>query len=112
KGGNALFIDAEQALDPAYAKVLGVNIDQLGLTQLIIAEQVMYTIQEMIKTDSVDLIVVDSVASLVPQAEYDEPEKTTMALLARILSKHLRIIAKLAGDHKCTVIFLNQIRDA
>lgn len=112
KGGNALFIDAEQALDPVYAKVLGVNTDNLGLTQLIIAEQVMATIQEMIKTGTVDLIVVDSVASLVPQAEYDEPEKVTMALLARILSKHLRIIAKLASDNKCTVIFLNQIRDA
>jgi len=92
KGGNALFIDAEQALDPAYARVLGVDTDKLGLTQLIIAEQVMYTIQEMIKSDTVDLIVVDSIASLVPQAEYDEPEKVTMALLARILSKHLRIM--------------------
>lgn len=111
KGGNAIFIDAEQALDPAYSKVLGVDIDKLGLTQLIIAEQVMYTIQEMIKSGTVDLIVVDSVASLVPQAEFDEPEKATMALLARILSKHLRIIAKLANDHKCTVLLLNQIRE-
>lgn len=111
KGGNALFIDAEQALDPSYARVLGVDIDKLGLTQLIIAEQVMFTIQEMIKTGTVNLIVVDSVASLVPQAEYDEPEKTTMALLARILSKHLRIIAKLANDYRCTVLLLNQIRE-
>lgn len=111
KGGNALFIDAEQALDPNYAKVLGVDTDKLGVTQLIIAEQVMYTIQEMIKTGTVDLIVVDSVASLVPQAEYDEPDKATMALLARILSKHLRIIAKLANDYRCTVILLNQIRE-
>lgn len=111
KGGNALFIDAEQALDPNYARVLGVDTDKLGLTQLIIAEQVMFTVQEMIKTGTVNLIVVDSVASLVPQAEYDEPEKTTMALLARILSKHLRIIAKLANDHRCTVILLNQIRE-
>lgn len=111
KGGNALFIDAEQALDPNYAKVLGVDTDKLGLTQLIIAEQVMYTIQEMIKTGTVDLIVVDSVASLVPQDEYENPEKATMALLARILSKHLRIIAKLANDHRCTIILLNQIRE-
>lgn len=111
KGGNALFIDAEQALDPAYAKVLGVDTEKLGLTQLIIAEQVMFTIQEMIKTGTVSLVVVDSVASLVPQAEYDEPEKTTMALLARILSKHLRIIAKLANDYRCTVLLLNQIRE-
>lgn len=111
KGGNALFIDAEQALDPNYAKILGVDTDKLGLTQLIIAEQVMFTIQEMIKTGTVDLIVVDSVASLVPQAEYDEPDKATMALLARILSKHLRIIAKLANDYRCTIILLNQIRE-
>lgn len=111
KGGQALFIDAEQALDPKYAKILGVDTDRLGLTQLIIAEQVMYTIQEMIKSGTLDLIVVDSVASLVPQAEYDEPDKVTMALLARILSKHLRIIAKLANDHRCTVILLNQIRE-
>lgn len=111
KGGNALFIDAEQALDPSYARVLGVDTDKLGLTQLIIAEQVMFTIQEMIKTGTVDLIVVDSIASLVPQAEYDEPEKITMALLARILSKHLRIIAKLANDYRCTVLLLNQIRE-
>lgn len=111
KGGNALFIDAEQALDPKYAKTLGVDTEKLGLTQLIIAEQVMFTIQEMIKSGTVDLIVVDSVASLVPIDEYENPEKTTMALLARILSKHLRIIVKLASDHNCTVILLNQIRD-
>lgn len=112
KGGNALFIDAEQALDPGYAKVLGVDTDKLGLTQIIVAEQVMATLQEMIKTGTTQLIVVDSVASLVPQAEFDEPEKVTMALLARIMSKHLPILAKLANDHRCTVIFLNQVRDA
>lgn len=111
RGGNALFIDAEQALDPKYAATLGVDIERLGLTQLIIAEQVMYTIQEMIKTGTVDLIVVDSVASLTPEAEFNEPEKVTMALLARILSKHLKIIAKLANDHRCTIILLNQIRE-
>lgn len=111
KGGNALFIDAEQALDPKYAKILGVDTERLGLTQQIIAEQVMYTIQEMIKSKTVDLIVVDSVASLTPQAEFDDSEKVTMALLARILSKNLRIIAKLANDYRCTVILLNQVRD-
>ena len=111
QGGNALFIDAEQALDPVYAKKLGVNTNQLGLSQLIIAEQVMYAIQDMIKSKTLDLIVVDSVASLTPQAEFDDPEKVTMALLARILSKNLKIIAKLANDNKCTVILLNQIRE-
>ncbi len=111
KGGNALFIDAEQALDPSYARVLGVDTDKLGITQLSIAEQVLYTVRTMIETGTVDLIVVDTVASLIPQAEFDEPEKATMALLARILSKELRIIAKLANDYKCTVIFLNQVRE-
>ena len=111
KGGNALFIDAEQALDPSYARILGVDTDKLGITQLSIAEQVLYTVRTMIETGTVDLIVVDTVASLIPQAEFDEPEKATMALLARILSKELRIIAKLANDYKCTVIFLNQIRE-
>lgn len=111
KGGNALFIDAEQALDPSYARILGVDTDKLGITQLSIAEQVLYTVRTMIETGTVDLIVVDTVASLIPQAEFDEPEKATMALLARILSKELRIIAKLANDYKCTVIFLNQVRE-
>lgn len=112
KGGNALFIDAEQALDPTYAKVLGVDTDKLGLTQILVAEQVMATLQDMITSGTTQLIVIDSVASLVPQAEFDEPEKATMALLARILSKWLPILAKLANDHKCTLIFLNQTRDA
>lgn len=112
KGGNALFIDAEQALDPNYASILGVDVGRLGLTQVLVAEQVMAALQEMIKSGTADLIVVDSVASLVPQAEFDEPEKVTMALLARILSKWLPILAKLANDNKCTVIFLNQVRDA
>lgn len=111
KGGNALFIDAEQALDPQYARVLGVDTDKLGITQLSIAEQVLYAVRTMIETGTADLIVVDTVASMIPQAEFDEPEKSTMALLARILSKELRIIAKLANEKRCTVIFLNQIRE-
>lgn len=111
KGGNALFIDAEQALDPNYARVLGVDIDKLGITQLSVAEQVLFTVRTMIESGTVDLIVVDTVASMIPQAEFDAPDKPTMALLARIMSTNLRLIAKLANDHKCTVIFLNQIRE-
>lgn len=64
----------------------------------------------MIETGTVDLIVIDTVASMIPQAEFDDPDKPTMALLARIMSTNLRLIAKLANDHRCTVIFLNQIR--
>lgn len=112
KGGTALFIDAEQALDPRYARVLGVDTDKLGLTQLIIAEQVFAVMREMITSGTVDLIVLDTVASMIPKDEFDEPERVTMALLARIMSKNLRLITKLANDHKCTVIFLNQVRDA
>lgn len=111
KGGNALFIDAEQALDPAYARVLGVDTDKLGITQLSIAEQVLFTVRTMIESGTVDLIVVDTVASMIPQAEFDSPDKPTMALLARILSTQLRLIAKLANENKCTIIFLNQIRE-
>lgn len=111
KGGNAMFIDAEQALDPSYARVLGVDTDKLGVTQLSIAEQVLHTVRVMIESGTVDLIVVDTVASMIPKAEFEEPEKATMALLARILSKELRIIAKLANEKDCTVIFLNQIRE-
>ncbi|HHT97945.1 MAG TPA: DNA recombination/repair protein RecA [Clostridiales bacterium] len=111
KGGNALFIDAEQALDPSYAAVLGVDIDKLGISQIMIAEHVLYTVRNMISSGTVNLIVIDTVASMIPQAEFDAPEKQTMALLARILSKELRLIAKLANEQKCTVIFLNQIRE-
>lgn len=111
KGGNALFIDAEQALDPRYARVLGVDTDKLGITQLIIAEQIFGVMRMMIESGTVDLIVLDTVASIIPEDEFLEPEKATMALLARIMSKQLRLIAKLANEHKCTVIFLNQIRD-
>lgn len=111
KGGNALFIDCEQALDPGYAQVLGVDIDKLGVTQLSVAEQVLYTIRTMIESGTVDLIVVDTVASMIPQAEFEAPDKPTMALLARIMSTQLRVIAKLANENKCTIIFLNQIRE-
>lgn len=111
KGGNALFIDAEQALDPSYARVLGVDTDKLGISQLMIAEQILYTVRAMIDTGTVNLVVVDTVASMIPQAEFDAPEKQTMALLARILSKELRLIAKIANEKRCTVIFLNQTRE-
>lgn len=111
KGGNALFIDAEQALDPNYASVLGVDINKLGITQISIAELVFETCRTMIESETVDLIVVDTVASLMTQAEFDNPEKLTMAALARVMSTQLKILAPLANKHKCTIIFLNQIRE-
>lgn len=111
KGGNALFIDAEQALDPNYAAVLGVDVNKLGITQISIAELVFETCRIMIESGTVDLIVVDTVASMMPLAEFENPEKLTMAALARIMSTQLRVLAPLANKHGCTIIFLNQVRE-
>lgn len=111
KGGNALFIDAEQALDPNYARILGVDTDKLGITQLSIAEQILYTARTLAESGTVDLIVIDSVASMIPQEEFDNPDKVQVALLARVLSKHLRMLATVANQNNCTIILLNQIRE-
>lgn len=111
QGGNALFIDAENAFDPNYAKILGVDVDRLGITQLSVAEQALHVIEQMIQTGTVDLIVVDTVASLIPKAEFEDPDKPTIGLLARIMSTRLKGIVAHANKHKCTVIFLNQVRD-
>lgn len=111
KGGNALFIDAEQALDPGYARVLGVDTEKLGITQLSIAEQILYVAREMAESGTVDLIVIDSVAAMIPKEEFDNPDKVQVALLARVLSKHLRMLATIANQNNCTIILLNQIRE-
>lgn len=111
KGGNALFIDAEQALDPGYARILGVDTDKLGITQLSIAEQILYVARKMASSGTVDLIVIDSVAAMIPKEEYENPDKVQVALLARVLSKHLRLLATVANQNNCTIILLNQIRE-
>lgn len=111
EGGVAAFIDAEQALDPHYARILGVNTNDLLLAQVSVAEEIFKISSDLIKAKAVDLIVIDSVAAMVPKAEFDEPEKNQVALLARMMSKQLRILSALAAQSGCTIIFLNQIRE-
>ena len=112
KGGRAAFIDAEHAIDPTYAENLGVNIDELILSQPDSGEQAMGIAEVLVKSDIVDLIVVDSVAALVPQAELEgDMVDSTVGLQARLMSKAMRKLAGVLNTHSCTVIFLNQLRD-
>lgn len=112
QGGTAVFIDAEQALDPRYAQKLGVDLNSLGFSQAIIAEDVMKLVQDMCESGAVDIIVVDSIASLIPRAEFNEEgfDKVSISLVARLMSKALRKIAVVANRNNCTVILLNQTR--
>lgn len=112
QGGNCFFIDVEQALDPVYARKLGVNLDELGFAQPSIAEEALQLMADLIVTDQIDLIVLDSVAALMPKTQYEEEVgKQTMALLARIMSQSLPKFTKLCREHDCSVIFINQVRD-
>lgn len=111
EGGTAVFIDAEQALDPNYARILGVDTRNLGFSQESLAERTIKLIEQLVESGNVDIIVVDSVASLIPEAEFEDSTKTTVAVLPRLLSKALRKLIRLLKDTKTTIIFLNQIRD-
>lgn len=113
EGGNAIFFDVEQAFDPVYARILGVDTKSLAFSQSTIAEETLALVNKAIESGNVDIIVVDSVASLVPLAEYKEEtfEKTSVGLLSRLMSKALRQISANANKHNCIVVFLNQIRD-
>lgn len=112
QGGTAAFIDAEHAIDPVYAKNLGVNIDELILSQPDSGEQGIEIAETLIKSGAVDLVVVDSVAALVPQVELDgEIGDQQMGLQARLMSKACRKITGLLNKSNCTVIFINQIRE-
>jgi recombination protein RecA len=111
-GGKCAFIDAEQSIDPTYAKNLGVNIDDLILSQPDSGEQALQIVEMLAKSGIFSLIVVDSVAALVPQAEVDGlMEDTSVGLLARLMSKALRKIAAVLNKGNCTVIFINQLRE-
>ncbi|MDD2433971.1 MAG: recombinase RecA [Bacilli bacterium] len=111
-GGRAAFIDAEHAIDPVYAKNLGVNIDELILSQPDSGEQAMEIADMLVKSEAIDLIVVDSVAALVPQAELEgEMMDNQMGLQARLMSKALRKLAGNLNKTNCTIIFINQIRE-
>ena len=112
QGGTAAFIDAEHAIDPVYAKNLGVNTDELILSQPDSGEQGIEIAETLIKSGAVDLVVVDSVAALVPQVELDgEIGDQQMGLQARLMSKACRKITGLLNKSNCTVIFINQIRE-
>jgi recombination protein RecA len=112
RGGRAAFIDAEHAIDPSYARKLGVNIDELILSQPDSGEQAMEITDMLVKSNAIDLIVVDSVAALVPQAELEgEMTDSQMGLQARLMSKALRKLAGNMNKSKTTIIFINQLRE-
>ena len=112
KGGRAAFIDAEHAIDPVYAKALGVDIDELILSQPDSGEQALEIAETLVRSGAIDLIVVDSVAALVPQVELDgEMSDSQMGLQARLMSKALRKLSGVMNKTDCTIIFINQLRE-
>ncbi|NLC41984.1 MAG: recombinase RecA [Erysipelothrix sp.] len=112
QGGKAAFIDAENAIDPAYAKRLGVNIEDLILSQPDSGEQGLEIAEVLIRSGAIDLIVVDSVAALVPQAELDgEMSDQHIGLQARMMSKAMRKLSGVMNRSQCTTIFINQLRE-
>ena len=112
KGGRAAFIDAENAIDPIYARNLGVNIDDLILSQPDSGEQALDITEMLIKSGAIDLVVVDSVAALVPQAELDgEMGDAQVGLQARLMSKAMRKLSGVMNRSECTAIFINQLRE-
>jgi recombination protein RecA len=111
RGGTAAFIDAEHALDPAYAKRIGVDVDNLLLSQPDNGEQALEITETLVRSNAVDLIVVDSVAALVPRAEIEGDMGDSLpGLQARLMSQALRKLTAVINKSKATVIFINQIR--
>ncbi len=111
KGGTCVFIDAEHALDPSYAKKLGVDIDKLLISQPDTGEQALGIADSLVRSGSVDLIVIDSVAALVPKAEIEgDMGDSHMGLQARLMSQALRKLTASISRTNCMVIFINQIR--
>lgn len=112
QGGRAAFIDAEHSIDPIYAKHLGVNIDELILSQPDNGEQALEIVEMLANSGAIALIVVDSVAALVPQAELDgEMSDNSVGLQARLMSKAMRKLAGILNKKECAVIFINQLRE-
>lgn len=111
-GGIAAFIDAEHALDPVYAKKLGVNIDELYISQPDDGEQALEIAEAMVRSAAIDIVVIDSVAALVPKAEIEgEMGDSHMGLHARLMSQALRKLTGFVNKNNCIVIFTNQLRD-
>lgn len=112
RGGIAGFIDAEHALDPVYAKNIGVDIDNLYISQPDNGEQALEITETMVRSNAVDIIIIDSVAALVPKAEIDgEMGDSHMGLQARLMSQALRKLTAVISKSNCIVIFINQLRD-
>ena len=110
-GGTCAFVDAEHALDPEYARKIGVSIDDLIISQPDYGEQALEIVDALVRSGAVDLIVVDSVAALVPKAEIEgNMGDSFMGLQARLMSQALRKITGVISKSNCTVIFINQIR--
>lgn len=111
QGGQAAFVDAEHALDPAYARRIGVDVDNLLLSQPDMGEQALEITETLVRSNAVDIIVVDSVAALVPRAEIEgEMGDAQMGLQARLMSQALRKLTAAISKSNCIVIFLNQLR--
>ena len=112
RGGRAAFIDAEHAIDPVYAQKLGVDVDELILSQPDSGEQALEIADMLVKSQAIDLVVVDSVAALVPQAELDgEMGDSQVGMQARLMSKALRKITGSLNKASCSIIFINQLRE-
>jgi len=110
-GGTAAFIDAEHALDPVYAKKLGVNIDELIVSQPDTGEQALEIVDTLVRSNAIDVLVVDSVAALVPRAEIEgEMGDSHVGLQARLMSQSLRKLTGSISKSRCMVIFINQLR--
>jgi recombination protein RecA len=110
-GGIAAFIDAEHALDPEYAGKIGVNIDELLVSQPDTGEQALEICEQLVRSGAVDIVVIDSVAALVPKAEIDgEMGDTHVGLQARLMSQALRKLTAIVGKTRTTVVFINQLR--
>ena len=111
-GGIAAFIDAEHALDPVYAQQLGINIEDLYLSQPDSGEQALDIVEKLVRSGAIDIIVVDSVAALTPQAEIDgEMSDALVGTQARLMSKAMRVITGIISKANCCVIFINQLRE-
>jgi len=111
-GGKAAFIDAEHALDPTYARALGVNVDELLISQPDYGEQALEISEILVRSGAVDIIVIDSVAALVPKAELDgDMGDSHMGLMARLMSQALRKLAGIVNKSNTALIFINQVRE-
>lgn len=112
EGGTAAFVDAEHALDPVYASKLGVNLEDLYVSQPDSGEQALEITETLIRSGAIDIIVIDSVAALTPQAELDgDMGDSHVGMQARLMSQALRKITAASSKSKCTIIFINQLRD-